>query len=278
VTTVSDRVRDLDEHWRRLCRRDDLLSRLEPPVESANLVEAVVNRVQPGVDYPEVLLSSAAAGFGAASWRVETRVLVLQLGLLIEAASNIGDTRVDLLIRAQTVVCAAALQASTEAYIVQAETDTLTGLSNRRRYESRLLEEVGRIGLRLSVASIDLDGLKAVNDQHGHDVGDDYIRRFAGQLQGHCVEAGMECFRFGGDEFAVLSTELTEDEIEGSLLALRSEIDEIVPFSFGVVGTDDPAEFGTLISEADRRMYENKRGRKAEPLGEGGKGASGSPR
>lgn len=256
-------TRDLNERWRRRCRRDELLSRLDPPVESPNLVESVLKRVQPGVDFPEPLLASAAAGFGAASWRVKPRVLVLQLGLLIEAASEIDDARVDLLIKAQTVACAAASQAATEAYIAQAETDTLTGLSNRRRFESRVSEESQRIGSCLSVASIDLDGLKEVNDRRGHAAGDDYIRHFAHHLQGYCVEQGMESFRFGGDEFAVISTELSGEEMGSYVSSLRGEIGGEVPFSFGVAAGCDQAEVGTLISEADRRMYEDKRARKS---------------
>lgn len=262
-------IRDLDERWRRLCRRDELLSRLDPPIEGPNLVEAVLKRVLPGIDFPETLLSSAAAGFGAASWRVEPRVLILQLGLLVEAASEIGGARVDLLLRAETVACAAASQAATEAYISQAETDTLTGLSNRRRYESRVSEEAQRIGSTLSVASIDLDGLKSVNDTHGHAAGDDYIRRFSQCLHGHCVEHGLESFRFGGDEFAVIATEMSGDDLVGSLSELRNEIGADLPFSLGVAAEDNRTEFATLISEADRQMYEDKRARKEGTQGSG---------
>lgn len=79
----------------------------------------------------------------------------------------------------------------------QAASDPLTGLANRRH----LAELMARGPGWLLVA--DLDGFKEVNDRHGHDAGDDVLRRFAGRLT-ESAPAGAVVARVGGDEFAVL--------------------------------------------------------------------------
>jgi GGDEF domain-containing protein len=76
----------------------------------------------------------------------------------------------------------------------------------------------------------------------------------------------MEAFRFGGDEFAVISTEMSSDEVEKSILSLRVEVGADMPFSFGLATECEESEFTTLISEADRRMYEEKRDRKEREM------------
>jgi diguanylate cyclase (GGDEF)-like protein len=99
-------------------------------------------------------------------------------------------------------------------------TDDLTGLPNRRAFMRRLQDEVGRVqryGNPLSLALIDLDGFKAVNDKFGHAAGDEVLRVFAGEIfsifRHHDLVA-----RYGGEEFAVL---LPNTHIEGALRALR---------------------------------------------------------
>lgn len=79
----------------------------------------------------------------------------------------------------------------------QAASDPLTGLANRRHLAELMAGGPGW----LLVA--DLDGFKEVNDRHGHDAGDDVLRRFAGRLTG-AAPAGAVVARVGGDEFAVL--------------------------------------------------------------------------
>jgi len=107
-------------------------------------------------------------------------------------------------------------------------TDTLTGLHNRRLVMERLpqmLSRARRTGLGLGLIYLDLDRFKAVNDQHGHGVGDAVLREFAQRLRAatrlHDVAA-----RFGGDEFIVLLEDLRQAEelvavAEKFLAALR---------------------------------------------------------
>lgn len=83
-----------------------------------------------------------------------------------------------------------------------ANTDTLTGLDNRRRFYSVLNETVAA-GQPFAVMIVDLDGFKQINDVHGHMVGDDVLREIAARIA--CASEGSSCTaRLGGDEFAIL--------------------------------------------------------------------------
>lgn len=89
----------------------------------------------------------------------------------------------------------------------QARSDPLTGLGNRRAFDEALgaaLERVARNGKPLSVIVADLDAFKGINDQWGHLIGDECLRDVAGILR-EVVRVPDSCFRWGGDEFAVLA-------------------------------------------------------------------------
>ena len=88
-------------------------------------------------------------------------------------------------------------------------TDELTGLGNRRALERDLKQELGRAARhdrRFSVAVIDLDGLKRVNDTEGHAAGDALLKRLAAGLSAS-LRAGDGAYRLGGDEFALVLPE-----------------------------------------------------------------------
>ena len=99
------------------------------------------------------------------------------------------------------------LQAHNAQLAHQAFTDPLTQLPNRaalREELQRLLARAQRTHSSVLVAFIDLDGFKAVNDRHGHAVGDLLLRTLAQQLQ-HSLRAGDMVARMGGDEFVVVT-------------------------------------------------------------------------
>ena len=88
----------------------------------------------------------------------------------------------------------------------RADVDPLLDILNRRGFErelARSLAYVKRYGTAAALILIDLDGFKAVNDQHGHAAGDALLKAVARQLTGH-VRASDMVARLGGDEFAVL--------------------------------------------------------------------------
>ena len=94
-------------------------------------------------------------------------------------------------------------------------TDSLTGLYNRRHFEFRLLEEIGRaerFSHNLSLIMFDIDDFKQYNDTLGHQAGDELLKKLGMLTQNNIRNTDMP-FRYGGDEFAVL---LTECDIEGA--------------------------------------------------------------
>jgi two-component system cell cycle response regulator len=99
-------------------------------------------------------------------------------------------------------------QAALQVSIRQAETDPLTGLFNRRAFDERL-NQAFRYTMRqksspLSLMMLDLDYFKGINDQHGHQYGDNYLINMAQILRSEIREDVDYAFRFGGDEFAIV--------------------------------------------------------------------------
>jgi diguanylate cyclase (GGDEF)-like protein len=151
-------------------------------------------------------------------------------------------------------------------------TDGLTGLLNRRGFttlaEQQLRTSV-RTRNRLWLLFADLDGLKEINDRLGHEAGDRALREIADLLRNGTFRAADLVARFGGDEFAVLATEVSPTD--GDRLVTRVEdalgrANEMPgrPFalslSVGVALYDPerPRTLDELIGEADRHMYEAK--------------------
>jgi diguanylate cyclase (GGDEF)-like protein len=149
-------------------------------------------------------------------------------------------------------------------------TDSLTGLLNRRGLEDRLDEELARCrrsGHELSVVMIDCDGLKAVNDSGGHELGDVVLQRVADCLREHKRMADV-AGRLGGDEFVVLLPETRPGDALGVAERFRREL-SAAPLSDGRTITaalgvaSFPADGDTaaaLLRVADRTLYAAKQG------------------
>lgn len=153
-----------------------------------------------------------------------------------------------------------------------AVTDSLTGLDNHRAFFDQLVLEIecaAESGSELSIAILDVNSLKAVNDTYGHLTGDAALRAVAGVLAGHRHEGEMAC-RYGGDEFALILPGVGSDEAWSRLdeisVELRSgefEIDGLTfplpTASWGIstypIDGSRPTE---LLSAADERMYSHK--------------------
>ena len=155
-----------------------------------------------------------------------------------------------------------------------ADTDPLTGVANRRRSEElmgQLLHLAARQGQPLSLAVIDLDRFKLVNDRFGHGVGDDVLRRVARLLE-RSFRAEDVVARWGGEEFVVAMYGMDRDDgvqrIAELLEILRGEPFEggepepfQVTFSGGVAQFPmDGADLGTLYRAADAALYQAKEG------------------
>jgi diguanylate cyclase (GGDEF)-like protein len=162
-----------------------------------------------------------------------------------------------------------------DTFVSMAYTDPLTGLPNRRGLDARLADEMAKTSpdRLLAVYMIDLDGFKQVNDQHGHELGDELLvavgRRLAAQMRSTDVVA-----RLGGDEFVVTAGGLA-DERQARDLGLKLVDAFREPFvlaggqrcrvglTIGYVlvpldGTDPVS----LLRRADAAMYAGKQGGK----------------
>ena len=138
-----------------------------------------------------------------------------------------------------------------------AETDALTRLPNRYRFEQYILEAEDR-GYSVAMLLFDVNYLKTTNDTLGHLAGDRLLVTAAECISG-CF--GENCFRFGGDEFAAIVTNCTPESIEAMISRfVEAEKEKNVSISFGCAYTDEIGRttFKKLLSEADKKMYAQK--------------------
>ena len=145
-----------------------------------------------------------------------------------------------------------------------AETDSLTGLFNRRGW-SRMLEReqarCERYGCPCTLMVIDLDYLKAVNDSEGHHAGDRLLRRMACVLE-QTVRQPDVVARVGGDEFAVLLAETDFPQAERFKLRLEVALAEAgISASMGMAGWRAGESLCSAVQRADEAMYSNKKAR-----------------
>ncbi len=162
------------------------------------------------------------------------------------------------------------LKASRLKLSEMAHHDPLTGLPNRNLLEDRLtqaLAQANRAGTKVAVCLADLDGFKPINDKLGHKAGDDVLQDIANNLRA-TIRAGDTVARWGGDEFVLLITGITDieqiDETMRRVLAAvaRSNIHSgglPVSASIGVsIFPTDAYSPQTLFKNADAAMYEAK--------------------
>ncbi|MCC6206611.1 MAG: GGDEF domain-containing protein [Gammaproteobacteria bacterium] len=171
-------------------------------------------------------------------------------------------------------------------------TDELTELPNRRAFVRRLEDEVARVqryGYPLSLALIDMDGFKSVNDKYGHAAGDEVLRNFSTNILAIFRHHDMVA-RYGGEEFAVL---LPNTDKAGALRALEKVKKRTAESSYQHEGRAMPMPTfsagislykpgetpGSLIDRADKALYQAKRtGRNRIELAQHDGGAEPAPR
>jgi diguanylate cyclase (GGDEF)-like protein len=148
---------------------------------------------------------------------------------------------------------------------LQAATDPLTGLLNRRSVENHVRDLIQR-RVPFAVAMGDLDHFKALNDRHGHDAGDRALRLFARTVL-RSLRADDLVARFGGEEFVIVFPDRTAEGAAAGLERLREELiielaaGSVPGFtcSFGVADTSDAAELEELLGTADSALFRAKR-------------------
>ena len=156
-----------------------------------------------------------------------------------------------------------------------AESDPLTGLANRRSFQSRLARAMAQAAAEdtpLSVAFCDIDHFKSINDNHGHDTGDRILKMVADALS---EGAGEDAFvgRFGGEEFLILfdgimarraamRVDEIRDELSGRHLVSKTTGEPLgtVTFSAGIAQLLPGENDGDMLRRADEALYNAKNG------------------
>lgn len=198
-------------------------------------------------------------------------------GVLLATAILFGIFLIFPLIRTQ-VQTEGKLRAMTETLSARSETlehaaltDGLTGMQNRRYFDDALreyLEEFARIEKPVGLMIIDLDHFKQVNDNHGHDVGDQVLREVA-----HCLKDMTRhhdvVARLGGEEFAVVAPDMTTEALTKLAERIRKAIAAMpitsgnvrlkVTASVGLAIWDKSEEAQAFYRRADRMLYQAKK-------------------
>ena len=164
------------------------------------------------------------------------------------------------------------LRDNVQATIEMAVVDTLTGLNNRRFFDSNfpaLVEQAARKGRPLSLMILDIDHFKRVNDTHGHDAGDQILKTFAARVR-RVVRANDLVCRLGGEEFAVIMPETDLDIAKRVAERVRGVVERdlfthapdrppiVVTSSIGLAERGSRSNAEALLRSADMALYESK--------------------
>lgn len=159
-----------------------------------------------------------------------------------------------------------------ERALEEASADAVTGLPQRNHFMGLLRHELRQRSRRdVAVVFIDLDGFKEVNDTFGHAAGDEVLRTLARSAK-VTLRHGDVIARMGGDEFALLLLDVTEDEARIAVERLRTRFESRTEryktsFSAGIVLADANDTPEGVLVRADAGMYQDKRARHAKADG-----------
>ncbi|QTE29570.1 sensor domain-containing protein [Pengzhenrongella sicca] len=245
---------------------DELIGRTDREIgmteDELAVWEPVLRRVLAEGEPAELTFSVLVAGSGARGWFHAT----------VSANRDAAGDVVGVLTSARDI---SEIRRAEQSLVHQANHDPLTGLANRHLLMDRLhvaLADLERTPQRLTLLFVDLDHFKDVNDQYGHEVGDQVLVEVARRLVLACRQADTVA-RLGGDEFVVLCDH-GGGNARGDEVAVRIARALIEPIdagavtlrltaSVGVAWTEDPATGASgLLRAADSAMYAAKeRGR-----------------
>jgi two-component system, cell cycle response regulator len=247
---------------------DVVVTDLNMPGIDGFQVLSETRRIAPGVEV--IILTGAHAS------NVEAAVRALRLGAHDYLTKPPGSPE-EVVLTVERAIEKQQLRATNRRLLEQLEalslTDALTGVPNRRSYEAALEREIARAQRHrhaLSLALLDIDHFKRVNDTYGHPDGDAVLQSFARTVTG-ALRRGDSLYRYGGEEFVVL---LPHADGAGAGIAARRIIAAVaaapitlatttlpITASAGVACLDLARGDGlALVGRADAALYEAKRG------------------
>lgn len=163
-------------------------------------------------------------------------------------------------------------------------TDPLTGMENRRALNTnipQIIEVEERAGQKCSLLMIDIDNFKNINDEYGHDTGDDVLKQAAEIIKNNIRRQSDFSYRYGGEEFVVFLTNTTSEKTAEIAEKIRKNIEKNIfktssndgkkleiklSVSIGVAGTDqkiynkkEPEKLEKILKAADTAMYQSKK-------------------
>jgi diguanylate cyclase (GGDEF)-like protein len=246
--------------WRRAARRDRLMSKAA--ATNMRAFAEAFNAALTGEDggsLPDACSQMLDDDMDPAT---VVRLATSLVEIVIDEVGTDSGATVRSLVTTHGDVCALLSSQMVAAEATLARRDVLTALENDRAYDEALDEELERSaagGRPLALAVLDLDGFKEVNDTHGHEAGNQYLRAFAAALRA-AIPEGARAYRFGGDEFAVIFVGPAVHVAVDSLGGLAASNDA-VPFSWGLaVFPADGSTAAELKDRADSAMYAMKEG------------------
>jgi diguanylate cyclase (GGDEF)-like protein len=220
-----------------------------------------------------IVLTLYAAHFfslRAARLHAALAIVVVSLGAL--AADPRGILLPWLIAVVTAAVLTEAQARSTAALRTTAATDPLTGLANRRAWEAeanRSLALARRAGEPITIAILDLDDFKGVNDRLGHSAGDDLLRELTAQWSKRLRTSDL-LGRHGGDEFVLC---LPDTDGDGAREVLdRLADDSPTSWSVGTATARDGEALAGLLARADAELYRAKNRRRTRGAGPGSTG------
>jgi diguanylate cyclase (GGDEF)-like protein len=241
--------------WRRAMRQDPLLSRV--PMPELRPLAAAFNIALTGDDSDELVAACTELVRGELDAPKVVRITTFLAETFTDEVGTTSGAITKSLVGTLGHVCGLMITTMVGDASEQAYRDALTGLENRRAWDQTLAQYV-RTG-RVAIAMIDLDGLKKINDQQGHEAGDKHLKKFAADLSGAIAEP-TRAYRFGGDEYALMRLGDGHGELQRTLAEL-CERDDVAAFSYGIADSVSDGQ-DAFVNAADERMYAMKRARK----------------
>jgi diguanylate cyclase (GGDEF)-like protein len=227
-----------------------------------------------GLPFGALVIFGACAGFnqfGAFVIGLTAMVATLLAGFLIDAQAVIDTPFIvafPLALIAANALLGEATGRSAREHRVAAITDALTGSLNRAALDARipqLAQQAPTSGAPITLMVVDIDHFKAVNDVHGHDVGDAVLSEVSYRIRSS-LRAFDSMYRIGGEEFVVIVTDTTAADAAVIAERARRTVEKqqasgvAVTVSIGVstASSTDPFNYDEVFAQADERLYRAK--------------------